>query len=120
MCVTGNSEVSKEILPKNINYISQDGSGVSTVKDSTGMIFIKRILERVDVLSKIEEVEDRFLPDGDKHLLIQVLDSLSKGRRIEVKKVKGLEKMVATSSAGSNNSQSQSAQANNHHPKYNL
>ena len=70
------------------------------------MIFIKRILERVDVLSKIEEVEDRFLPDGDKHLLIQVLDSLSKGRRIEVKKVKGLEKMVATSSAGSNNSQS--------------
>ena len=76
------------------------------MKDSTGMIFIKRILERVDVLSKIEEVEDRFLPDGDKHLLIQVLDSLSKGRRIEVKKVKGLEKMVATSSAGSNNSQS--------------
>ena len=66
MCVTGNSEVSKEILAKNINYISQDGSGVSTVKDSTGMIFIKRILERVDILSKIEEVEDRFLPDGDK------------------------------------------------------
>jgi hypothetical protein len=47
------------------------------------------------LLSKVEEIEDRFLPDGDKFLLIQVVDSLSKGKKIEVKKVKGIEKVTA-------------------------
>jgi hypothetical protein len=101
MCVTGNNEVSKEILHKNINFISPESgnTSLSLGKDNSGMIFIKRILERIDVLSKIEEIEERFLPDGEKALLIQVVDSLSKGKKIEIKKVKGIEKLSATSSA---------------------
>jgi hypothetical protein len=65
------------------------------------MVFIKRILEKIDMLSKIEEIEDRFLPDGDKQLLIQVVDSLSKGKKVEVKKVKGIEKVAISGGASS-------------------
>lgn len=30
------------------------------------MGFLKRILTKVNVISFVEEIEDRFLPDGDK------------------------------------------------------
>ena len=57
--VTGNNEVSKDVLPKSSNYISFDDKTI-------GIPFIKRVLKKVDLLSGIESIEDRFLPDGDK------------------------------------------------------
>lgn len=76
MCLTGNNEVSKEVLVKNMNYITLDE------KQQIGVKFLKRILKRVDMLSRIEDIEERFLPDGEKQFLIIVVESLTKGQKI--------------------------------------
>lgn len=73
MCLTGNNEVSKEVLVKNMNYITYDEN------QQIGVKFLKRILKRVDLLSRIEDIEERFLPDGEKQFLIIVVESLTKG-----------------------------------------
>lgn len=47
---------------------------------SIGIPFIKRILKKgVDLLSSVEAIEDRFLPDGDKQILKIVVESLQQG-----------------------------------------
>lgn len=67
---TGNSELSKEVLGKQQNYISiQMDSRGSNAKQSQGTVFLTRILKRVNLLESIENIEDRFLPDGDKEFL---------------------------------------------------
>jgi hypothetical protein len=74
MCLTGNHELSKDILGKQINYLASDNE-----KQQLGVKFLKRIIKRVDLLGSIEYIEDRFLPDGEKHFLIIVVESLTKG-----------------------------------------
>lgn len=61
MCLTGNNEVSKEILPKQINFLSMENE-----KESVGINFLKLMMKRVDLLSSIDLIEERFLPDGEK------------------------------------------------------
>ena len=42
------------------------------------------ILNKVDMYSAVDSIEERFLPDGDKPLVMMVLESLSKGQKIKV------------------------------------
>ncbi len=44
-------------------------------------------MKHIDLLTYIEDIEDRFLPDGEKQFLIIVVDSLAKGQKVQVKKV---------------------------------
>jgi hypothetical protein len=82
MCLTGNNEVSKETLSKQINFITIEGVGTK---------FLKRVMKRVDLLGQIQEIEDRFLPDGEKQFLIIVVESLMKGQKVSVQKVKAFQ-----------------------------
>lgn len=56
-----------------------------------GLIFLKRLLKKIDLLDSIQQVEERFLPDGDKGFLVIVLESLQKGQKVQVKKVNALQ-----------------------------
>jgi len=85
MCLTSNTHISKEILSKQINFINSEDTD-----SHYGVDFLKRIMKRADLLSSIEAIEERFLPDGDKQLLIIVLESLTKGRKIQITKVKAI------------------------------
>ncbi len=67
--VTGNSDVSKEVLTKQFNYISVN-------EKTIGIPFIKRILKHVDLHSSVDAIEDRFLPEGDKQFLAMIVESL--------------------------------------------
>lgn len=71
MTITGNNEVSKEVLAKQINYISIEGD-----HETIGTTFLKRVLKRVNLLASIDNIEDRFLPDGEKEFLKIVVESL--------------------------------------------
>lgn len=81
--VTGNGEVNKDVLNKQSSYIQVDGKTIC-------IPFIKRVLKHVNMLERLDLIEDRFLPDGDKHFLIQIVESLSKGQLVHVSKVKAL------------------------------
>jgi hypothetical protein len=68
--VTGNSEVSKDVLQKQYNYMTLDDD------QNIGIPFMKRVLGHVNLLESVDAIEDRFLPDGDKQFLIMVVESL--------------------------------------------
>lgn len=65
--MTGNQELSKEALPKNVNFLSEN---------EVGVVFLKKIMKKVNFIESIENIEERFLPDGDKDFLIKILTSL--------------------------------------------
>ena len=69
--LTGNSEVNKDAIQKQYNYICPDGK-------TMGIPFLKRVLHKIDLHSSVEAIEDRFLPD-DKPMVIMILESLMKG-----------------------------------------
>ena len=67
-----------------------------------GIPYLKRIIKAVDLLNSVESIEDRFLPDGDKQFLSMVIESLSKGQKIQVQKIKAvIRETNNTSSAAS-------------------
>jgi hypothetical protein len=67
--VTGNSELSKDVLNKQYNYMQLEDKTI-------GVPFIKRILKHVDLFTSVDAIENRFLPDGDKQFLSMVVESL--------------------------------------------
>jgi len=42
------------------------------------------ILNKVDLHAAVDNIEERFLPDGDKPLVMMIIESLSKGQKIQV------------------------------------
>ncbi len=40
------------------------------------MPFMKRILKQVDIVESVESIEDRFLPEDDKQVLLLILKSM--------------------------------------------
>jgi hypothetical protein len=101
---TGNSELSKEVLGKQQNYISlqiESGSR-SSGKQSQGTIFLTRILRRVNIYESIENIEERFLPDGDKEFLKIIVQSLMQGQKVHVQKISALASANARSQASQN------------------
>ncbi|CDW72771.1 UNKNOWN [Stylonychia lemnae] len=103
MTLTGNNEVSKEILPKQINYIT-----VQNEQETIGTTFLRRVLKRIDMLGFVKNIEDRFLPDGEKDFLKIILESLQKGQKVQVKKINAIthDKQVANHKNDQKDSQS--------------
>jgi len=52
--------------------------------------FLRRVIKRINLLESVKDIEERFLPDGDKQFLIIVVESLTKGKKIQVKKIKAI------------------------------
>lgn len=65
---TGNVELSKEILHKNSNFISDSAK--------TGNGFIKKILLTVDVMGSLSKFEERFMDKEDKQFLGMIIKSI--------------------------------------------
>lgn len=87
MGLTGNSEVNKDAIQKQYNYICpQDGKTI-------GIHFLKRVLQRIDLYSSVEAIEDRFLPD-EKPMVLMILESLMKGQRIQVQKIQAVQQHI--------------------------
>jgi hypothetical protein len=42
----------------------------------------------VNIRNGIEEIEERFLSSQEKDFLLMILDSMKKGQKVEVKKIK--------------------------------
>lgn len=70
LALTGNFDLSKDALPKQVNFFSERGVGAT---------FLKKILKKVDLAQALDNFEDRFLASGDKQFLLMVLQSLQKG-----------------------------------------
>ena len=64
-------------------------------QQNLGIPFLKRLLKKIDLHESISSIEDRFLPDGDKALLLMVIDSLGKGKRVQIQKIKAVVKEKA-------------------------
>lgn len=82
LAVTGNSEISKDTLSKQHNYICVN-------ETSLGLPFLRRILKHLDLAASVSDIEDRFLPDKD--LLLLLLQSLQKGQKVQLQKIRAVE-----------------------------
>jgi len=88
MTITGNSELSKEVLHKQINFICQDKE--SQESDSVysgknyGIILIKQMVKKcgVNIPKYIRSIEERFLSEADKDFLLMILESMIKGQKV--------------------------------------
>lgn len=52
-----------------------------------GISFLKKLLTQIEFIACINQLEGRFLSNEDKSLLTTIIDSLSQGKRIMLKKV---------------------------------
>lgn len=52
---------------------------------------MKRLLGHVDLLEYVDNIEERFLQDGDKQFLMMVVESLQHGHKVQVKKIKAVQ-----------------------------
>lgn len=92
LTITGNAEMSKEVLHKQVNYICQDKQQIEEAGLYSGknyaIPFIKHISRlRVNLLKAVDELEDRFLETADKDFLTMIIESMVKGQQVSVKKV---------------------------------
>jgi hypothetical protein len=80
MSITGNLELSKEILHKQINFINNDeahreGTIYSGKNYATSLV--KQLTRRgVNIKKAVNSLEERFLSQSDKDFLIMIIDSI--------------------------------------------
>lgn len=85
LSITGNLELSKEILHKQINFISPEegrGSGSDSLYGGKnyGVDLIKKFhVMGVGVRDCLHKFEERFMTQQDQDFLAIILDSMSKG-----------------------------------------
>jgi len=81
---TANTEVSKELLHRNSNFIVLD-------EGKTGCRFIRKMMNyrdprtgqpQINFVMSVQVIEDRFLSQEDKDFLLRILKSLAKGNFI--------------------------------------
>jgi hypothetical protein len=92
--ITGNAEVSKDVLQKQYNYMTLGEDEQKNI----GIPFIKRILSQINLHESVDAIEDRFLPDGDKQFLLMIIESLQQGQRIQVTKIKAAQEQKTQAS----------------------
>ena len=89
MALTGNVELSKDFLNRNINFMVDGNLGSAVLKsimnrkkeDGEGL--------RLDLVAAVNAFEDRFMSSEDRTLILMILKSLSKGKNVvQVKKVR--------------------------------
>ena len=74
---TGNLEIAKDILPKQINYL----------RPKAGINLIKHVMKSVDLLGAIDTIEERFIAEHERAFIARVLESLSKGQTVRIRKI---------------------------------
>lgn len=90
MSITGNLELSKEILHKQINFICQDEehrSGNSEDSLYSGKNYSVNLMRKFDSLGidlkrGVNALEERFMEPSDKDFLTMIIDSMNKGQRV--------------------------------------
>jgi hypothetical protein len=83
LTITGNSELSKDVLHKQHNFINSDYEGAIYQGKNYGISFIKKISARnVNISGAIKSVEDRFLSGPDKDFLLMIIESMLKGSKV--------------------------------------
>lgn len=91
MTITGNADLSKDILHKQLNYIYQNEQEAQEAKLYTGKNFalsmIKHVCNRqINLAQAIRLFEDRFLDTADKDFLLMIIESMLKGKQVHVTK----------------------------------
>ena len=77
MSATGNLEIAKDVLPKQINFF----------KAKPGLALIRHLLKSIDLRGTIDMIEDRFIEDHERNFIMTILESLSKGQQVMVRKI---------------------------------
>ena len=90
LSVTGNQDLSKEILHKQINFMCQESESEGLYSGKNYALNLLRHVMKlgVDLRNAIEIMEDRYLSDQDKDFLLMIIDSMRKGQKVQVKKIK--------------------------------
>jgi hypothetical protein len=94
LTITGNAEMSKDVLHKQINFICSSESDDMELSLYRGKnyapIIMKHICrENINLKNAIQSFEERFVGTPDKDFLSMIIDSMMKGRQVHVKKVHG-------------------------------
>jgi hypothetical protein len=77
LSATGNLEIAKDVLPKQINFF----------KAKPGLALIRHLLKSIDLRGAIDMIEDRFIEDHERNFIMTILESLSKGQQVMVRKI---------------------------------
>ena len=98
--ISGNQDLSRDVLHKNITFIFQDGDSKNDNKSSIfqgknyGTSFIRNIAKRgVHFTKGIKDVETRFMDQEDKDTLRLIIESMIRGQKVSVKKVEAIKRM---------------------------
>ena len=85
--VTGNIEMSKDLLHKNSNFMVKDAG-------KSGCRFLRKVMEykdeqtkqyKFDLIGSISSFEDRFMDAEDRDFLVKILKSLARGNTVQIK-----------------------------------
>ena len=91
LSITGNLELSKEILHKQINFINNEEThreGSIYSEKNYAISMVKNIHKRgINIKEGVLALEERFLSQSDKDFLTIVIDTMIKGQKVKVMKV---------------------------------
>ena len=86
MAIVGNHELSKDVLQKSHNFIVADTETHGSVKGiysgkNYSLGFLKTMVKKgLRLREGIRELEDRFMTEDEKDLLLIVIDSIDSGK----------------------------------------
>ena len=87
MAITGNLELGKDYLHKNVNFMDESNRGCNVLKK----ILNKKIIGaeqssefRIDLVGALHTFEERYLDPRDKEKLLIILKSLIGGKKVKI------------------------------------
>lgn len=92
LTITGNAEMSRDVLHKQMNFIYQNDSDYqesNLYKGKNYSISLIKLVSRrnINLKNAIRLIEERFLDTPDKDFLVMIIDSMMKGQQVKIKKV---------------------------------
>ena len=96
MTIIGNTESSKDVMHRTINFIQVDDdsqenpNGLYDPRNYSSRLILKLYKRGVNIKEGLKKFESRFLSDSDKDFLDLIVDSLQKGQHVQVKKAKAI------------------------------
>lgn len=88
-------EMSKDVMPKQINYITYDedahsSQGLYSARNYSSSLISQLFKRGVNIKQGISDFEDRFMAEADKDFLLIIVDSMQKGQHVQIKKVQAM------------------------------
>lgn len=104
LTITGNAEMSKDVLHKQINFICQSENDSQDLFLYQGKNYASSLMRHVsrrniNLKQGIQELEERFMGQADKDFLCIIIDSMIRGQKVQVKKVQTMAKNQALKDA---------------------